>query len=239
MLVLLAAVLTLSGAASPPAAAVPVAGGEQPDGAFGWPLLPGPDEVVHGFHPPDDPWGAGHRGVDLAGRNGQSVHSAGAGTVTFAGMVAGRGVVTVTHPGGLRTTYEPVHTFVAVGQAVGAGDVIGTLGLVGGHCLPRACLHWGLLRGRTYLDPLSLVGAGPVRLLPSGTPPHVAPAMRTPPAAVAPNAPHAVASAVATPVRGQSVTATGSRARVVGVAGATGLAIVATAVALVAYRRRA
>ena len=34
------------------------------------------------------------------------------------------------------------------------------------HCLPRACLHWGWLRGETYLDPLRLVGGGPVRLLP-------------------------------------------------------------------------
>ena len=36
--------------------------------------------------------------------------------------------------------------------------------------LPAACLHWGLIEGdgdaRTYLDPLSLVGGGPVRLLP-------------------------------------------------------------------------
>lgn len=34
------------------------------------------------------------------------------------------------------------------------------------HCFPRACLHWGWLRGETYLDPLELVGAGPVRLVP-------------------------------------------------------------------------
>ena len=42
----------------------------------------------------------------------------------------------------------------------------GTLELAGSHCFPRACLHWGWLRGETYLDPLGLVGAGPVRLLP-------------------------------------------------------------------------
>lgn len=28
------------------------------------------------------------------------------------------------------------------------------------------CLHWGWLRDEVYLDPLDLVGAGPVRLLP-------------------------------------------------------------------------
>lgn len=130
-----------------------------------WPLHPAPNEVVHGFDPPDDRWGSGHRGVDLRGAFGDEVHAAGAGVVTFAGLLAGRGVVTVTH-GALRTTYEPVTPAVAVGDRVDPGDVIATFDLIGGHCLPRACLHWGLLRGDTYLDPLSVVGAGPVRLLP-------------------------------------------------------------------------
>jgi hypothetical protein len=53
------------------------------------------------------------------------------------------------------------------GDRVAAGDVIGALELLGSHCFPTACLHWGWLRGETYLDPLRLVGdPGPVRLLP-------------------------------------------------------------------------
>ena len=71
-----------------------------------WPLRPTP-EVVAGFDPPDSPYGAGHRGVDLAGSVGQVVHTALAGRVTFAGSIAGRGVVVVDH-GPTRTTYEPV-----------------------------------------------------------------------------------------------------------------------------------
>jgi hypothetical protein len=47
-----------------------------------------------------------------------------------------------------------------------AGAQIGSLQLAGSHCFPRACLHWGWIEGETYLDPLRLVGAGPVRLLP-------------------------------------------------------------------------
>lgn len=129
-----------------------------------WPLDPRP-EVVRGFDPPDERWGSGHRGVDLAGYAGQSVRAAGEGRVSFAGMLGGRGVVTVTH-GALRTTYLPVDADVSVGQEVEAGEVIGTLAVIGSHCLPRVCLHWGLLRGTTYLNPLTLVGAGPIRLLP-------------------------------------------------------------------------
>jgi murein DD-endopeptidase MepM/ murein hydrolase activator NlpD len=129
-----------------------------------WPLRPRP-QVVAGFDPPGSPWGAGHRGVDLLGRPGQPVSSALDGVVSFAGVIAGRGVVVVDH-GGTRTTYEPVHASVAVGTPLRAGDRLGTLESAGSHCLPRSCLHWGWLRGSTYLDPLRLVGAGPVRLLP-------------------------------------------------------------------------
>ncbi len=81
-------------------------------------------------------------------------------------MLAGRGVVVVDH-GDTRTTYEPVDRRPSrSGTVVGAGDRIGRLERSGSHCFPRACLHWGWLRGETYLDPLDLVGGGPVRLLP-------------------------------------------------------------------------
>ena len=146
----------LAGMASPAYAA--------PDPVGEWPLRPAPD-VVAPFDPPDSTWGAGHRGVDLAGAPGQRVRAALAGTVSFAGVIAGRPVLVVDH-GATRTTYEPVATSLTEGDAVAVGEVIGTLGLVGSHCYPRACLHWGWLRGTTYLDPLRLVGEGPVRLLP-------------------------------------------------------------------------
>jgi murein DD-endopeptidase MepM/ murein hydrolase activator NlpD len=129
-----------------------------------WPLRP-PPEVVTAFDPPETTWGPGHRGVDLSGAPGQRVHAALPGTISFVGSIAGRGVVVVDH-GRTRTTYEPVGAAVQQGQRVSAGEVIGSLGLPGSHCFPRSCLHWGWLLGDTYLDPLRLVGGGPVRLLP-------------------------------------------------------------------------
>ena len=127
--------------------------------SWGWPLDPVP-AVVAPFLAPAGPFAAGHRGVDLAAAVGAVVRAAGPGTVAFAGPVAGRPVVSVDHPGGLRTTYEPVTPLVSRGDPVARGDPLGTVAAAPGHCLPATCLHWGLRRGDVYLDPLTLVGAG-------------------------------------------------------------------------------
>jgi murein DD-endopeptidase MepM/ murein hydrolase activator NlpD len=164
---LLAGEADLSTATPPPSAdrVAAAAGPDRPAPADGvWPLTPRPD-VVTGFDPPASPYSAGHRGVDLAGDPGQRVRAAVGGRVTYAGSLAGRGVVVVAH-GATRTTYEPVTATVAVGELVEAGAVLGRLESGRGHCAPAVCLHWGLIEGETYLDPLTLVGAGPVRLLP-------------------------------------------------------------------------
>lgn len=129
-----------------------------------WPLTPA--RVVTGFDPPRQPWLSGHRGVDLAATPGDEVRSAVAGVVVFAGVVAGRGVVSVRHPGGLRTTYEPVTASVPAGSTVPAGAVLGRVQAGHPGCPVAACLHWGLRRDATYLDPLALLGRGRVRLLP-------------------------------------------------------------------------
>ncbi len=161
-LVVVAVVLVALVSLARPAGAVGVPVDPVPVGV--WPLQPTP-RVVRAFDPPDSTWGAGHRGVDLAGSLGQVVHTALAGRVTFAARLAGRGVVVVDH-GATRTTYEPVSATVRVGDVLARGQPLGTLELAGSHCFPRACLHWGWRRGDTYLDPLLLVGGGPVVLLP-------------------------------------------------------------------------
>jgi murein DD-endopeptidase MepM/ murein hydrolase activator NlpD len=150
-------------------AVAPAARAGEPAPSWRWPLDPVP-RVVAGFDAPAGPYAAGHRGVDLAAGVGQPVRSAGAGVVSFAGRVAGRGVVSVTHPSGLRTTYEPVTASVTTGATVRAGQALGTVSAAPGHCLPATCLHWGLRDGDTYLDPLGLLGAVRVRLLPVWAP---------------------------------------------------------------------
>lgn len=152
---LVLAMISVIGAAGPVNAA---------PSAFAWPLDPRP-AIVDAFDPPVHDWLPGHRGVDLAGHDGQDVRAAGDGVVVFAGTVAGKPVVSIDHPNGLRTTYEPVTARVAAGGRVRRGDPIGIL--VAGHqgCA-AACLHWGVRRDRAYLDPLALVHVTPIRLKP-------------------------------------------------------------------------
>jgi hypothetical protein len=133
---------------------------------WAWPLSPRP-EVVRAFDQPDSRWGAGHRGVDLLGAEDQQVRAAGAGVVTYAGLLAGRGVVAVSH-GAVRTTYEPVAAVLDIGARVSAGTVLGTLTRDQSHCAPRVCLHWGAIRSGAYVNPLSLVMRSTPRLLPLG-----------------------------------------------------------------------
>ena len=133
--------------------------------SWGWPLAPRP-AVAARFVAPAGPYAPGHRGVDLVAAAGAWVLAPAAGTVAFVGRVAGRGVVSVDHPGGLRTTYQPVAARVSRGEPVDRGAVLGLLEPGPSHCPPVTCLHWGLRRGTTYLDPLALLGGVRVRLLP-------------------------------------------------------------------------
>lgn len=139
-----------------------------PRHGYVWPV-DGRPAVLRRFDPPARPWLPGHRGVDLGASPGSPVRAAGAGTILFAGVIAGRGVVSVGHGGGLRTTYEPVDLDpdVHVGNPVLAGEPIGALAAGHPGCPADACLHWGLRRGDQYLDPLALLGLGRVRLLPT------------------------------------------------------------------------
>ncbi|KAB1503818.1 M23 family metallopeptidase [Corynebacterium sp. 320] len=120
---------------------------------------PVPGAVMRPADIPEQNWIAGHRGVDLAARPGQAIHASRGGVVYFAGVVAGTPVVSVMHPDGLRTTYEPVRAGVAAGQRVRRGQTLGWL--VDAEHTTRASqgLSWGAKVGKdTYIDPLTLLG---------------------------------------------------------------------------------
>lgn len=126
-----------------------------------------PVVIVRAFVAPGAPYAPGHRGVDLATVRAAPVLAVATGLVRFAGAVAGRGVIVIEHPDGVRSEYEPVSWMVAVGEPVVRGQPIGRVQGRHGTCAPNRCLHWGARRNGAYFDPMTLLaGLGPVRLLP-------------------------------------------------------------------------
>jgi len=112
--------------------------------------------VVRPFTPGMARYGPGHRGADLAAAPGTPVRAANAGTVSFAGPVAGSLHVVVEHDGALRTSYSFLaRVDVRRGQRVTRGQ---TLGLTGGTGTDHGAgvLHVGLRVGDTYVDPMRL-----------------------------------------------------------------------------------
>ncbi|WP_445154839.1 M23 family metallopeptidase [Arthrobacter sp. Hor0625] len=143
----------------------PLASVAQDGGPWSWPLSPRP-KVLRAFDPPARPWLSGHRGVDLAAATaGVPVTAPAAGTVSFAGFVVDRPVITIDHGNGLRSSFEPVASTLRSGAAVARGAELGRVLL--GHCGTAPCLHWGVRRDRDYLNPLGfLIDLRPSVLLP-------------------------------------------------------------------------
>ncbi len=138
----------------------------QPSPLWRFPLNPTPG-IARGFEPPLHNWLPGHRGIDLRAHSGQLVFAPANGTVTYVSNLAGRGVLVIKH-GRLRTTYEPVASGLTIGDQVYRGDLIGRVDCGSNHCCigtSAKCLHWGLLQGHQYLNPLRKVDIH-IRLLP-------------------------------------------------------------------------
>lgn len=152
--VLLAVLLgALAVAAAAPAVAVgdggavPAPTGTVPGGTVRYrPPVDAP--VSDPFRAPPGPYGPGNRGLEYATIPNSSARAVGPGVVAFAGPVAGRLVVSVEHPDGLRSALTGLAAVrVTVGEVVRTGDPLGLTGSV---------LHVGVRRGRTYLDPARL-----------------------------------------------------------------------------------
>ena len=126
--------------------------------------------IVDRFRDPPCAWCAGNRGLQYAVAAGTPVRAAAAGTVTFAGRVAGVRYVVVAHADGLRATYGGLASSPrSIGDRVPAGAVMGVSG---------EGLHFGIRRGDVYLDPEPMLGElrRRPRLVPTdGTPPRPAP----------------------------------------------------------------
>lgn len=129
--------------------------------------MPAVGTVLRAFDPPAQNWLPGHRGVDLSLAVGDPVLAAGNGVVAFVGQVAGTPTLSIDHPDGIRTTYQPVFSPLASGDEVFAGQVVGRLADPGDHW---PGLQWGARRGGEYLNPLGLLRQVVIRLKPVDAP---------------------------------------------------------------------
>jgi murein DD-endopeptidase MepM/ murein hydrolase activator NlpD len=124
---------------------------------WAWPMDP-PHVVTRPFEAPSTAYGPGHRGIDIAADPGTEVRAVADGTVSFAGVVVDRPVVSVQHAGGLVSSVEPVVPAVAAGDVVRAGQVIGTVAGEPRH-EPSGGLHLGARLHGEYVDPALLLAA--------------------------------------------------------------------------------
>jgi hypothetical protein len=173
-LLLTAALVLATSFAGAPAAA---AGLAQP--RWAWPVL-GTREILRPFIAPTTKYSAGHRGIDIAASG--FAYAPADGVVHFAGVVADVGVLSISHPGNVLSSYEPVSSTLVAGQPVSRGEVIATL--QPGHCT-QPCLHFGVRVDGEYVSPMLFLGGIPhsillptgrlaTAMLPAAVPPHVA-----------------------------------------------------------------
>jgi len=106
--------------------------------------------VVDPYRAPECRWCPGNRGIEYRTVPGTAVRAVAAGTVSFAGSVAGRRYVVVRHADGRRATYGHLASIT-----VAAGDVV-----VARSVLGRASVdtHFGLRDGARYIDPTPMLG---------------------------------------------------------------------------------
>jgi hypothetical protein len=124
-------------------------------GTWTWPLR-GP--IVRPFDPPASPYGAGHRGIDVAIPPGTVVLAPAPGIVSFAGRVAGQLFVSIDHGAGLVSTSSYLSAaLVTKDERVVAGQPIGLSG-AGHPGSSTAHLHFGVRLGGVYVDPLAYLG---------------------------------------------------------------------------------
>lgn len=123
-----------------------------PQGGF---IRPVDGRTLRGFEASTGPYGeGGHQGIDIAAESGTTVRSAAGGRVEWVGELPRGRFVSVSHAGGVRTTYLDLDRIDVVrGQSVTRGQPIATVnGRRDGSSL-LAHLHFGAYLRGTPIDP--------------------------------------------------------------------------------------
>lgn len=96
-----------------------------------------------------------HTGVDIAAPYGTGIGASEAGTVVATGWVAVGGIsVRIKHEGGLESGYYHMGSvYVAPGQKVERGQIIGTIGMTGVTTGPH--VHWEVKLNGAFVNPFN------------------------------------------------------------------------------------
>ena len=122
-----------------------VANNPAPNGRLAWPV---------GGYISQYFW-AYHTGVDIVAPYGSGVAAAAGGTVVFTGWVAVGGLsVRIRHADGLESGYYHMGAiYVAPGQTVTRGQIVGSVGMTGVTTGPH--VHWEVKLNGQFVNPLS------------------------------------------------------------------------------------
>jgi hypothetical protein len=129
-----------------PGACDPISGGAVGFGAFIWPSN---KHFLSGYD-----YSPVHRGIDIAGEEGEGTYATDAGVIVYAGWNNyGYGnMVMIDHGNGFQSLYAHLSAFnVGCGQSVGQGDVIGAIGTTGASS--GSHLHFEILSASTKINP--------------------------------------------------------------------------------------
>ena len=151
-----------------------------------WPVR---GDVLTAFADAGAPYAGGqHRGIDVAAAAGTPVVAAVGGTVRFSGLVGSSGLTVSVRSADGRFDVSYLHlaeSAARAGQAVVAGQAIGTVGTTGRGSSPSPHLHLGVRDAgtRRYRDPLDFLPPSPSsREAPRGAPVAVRGPLRVGPA---------------------------------------------------------
>ena len=134
------------------------------------PPLEPPINLVNLYRQPNSDYSAGHRGIDYQVEPGQSVLAPADGQVWFSGKVVNRNLISLKHPDGTLSEFEPVCTDLLKGEPVFLGQEIGRVCNTDPnyrqHCQNTTCLHFSIRLAGEYLSPQVFIGGiNPSRLL--------------------------------------------------------------------------
>lgn len=134
------------------------------------PPLEPPMNLVNLYRQPNSDYSAGHRGIDYQVTLGQPVLAPADGQVWFSGKVVNRNLISLMHPDGNLTEFEPVCTDLQKGEPVFLGQEIGQVcgadASYRQHCRNATCLHFSIRQLGEYMSPQVFIGGiNPSRLL--------------------------------------------------------------------------